>query len=138
MAKSKTQITVNGKEYTVLSEDSGEHVARVAYYLNQKIAEIKGTNVGMGQNMLVTLVALNLADEFLKQRDQVRAAQREINSLQEENRQLQLSGMSAGNEGELKRLQDQVAKLERENRLLEQALDRASEKKITRFEASAN
>ena len=62
MAKEKTTITVAGREYTILSEEGGEYVNRVAYDLNQKIAALNAENVGLSTVTLLALTALNLTD----------------------------------------------------------------------------
>ena len=59
------KITVNiaGKEYRIVSDESGEYVNQLAYTLNQQIAETAKSYVGVGNASITTLVALNLTDE---------------------------------------------------------------------------
>lgn len=83
MAKEKTTITVAGREYTILSEEGGEYVNRVAYDLNQKIAALNAENVGLSTVTLLALTALNLTDELFKAREALEASRQELEEIRE-------------------------------------------------------
>ena len=129
MAKEKTTITVAGREYTILSEEGGEYVSRVAYDLNQKIAALNAENVGLSTVTLLALTALNLTDELFKAREALEASRQELEEIKEalhkaeiQNRiaaKEQAGGAAIGNE--LKRLREQVRRLETENQELKRS-----------------
>ncbi|MBC8539106.1 cell division protein ZapA [Christensenellaceae bacterium NSJ-63] len=129
MAKEKTTITVAGREYTILSEEGGEYVNRVAYDLNQKIAALNAENVGLSTVTLLALTALNLTDELFKAREALEASRQELEEIREalhkaeiQNRiaaKEQAGGVAIGNE--LKRLREQVRRLETENQELKRS-----------------
>ena len=128
MAETKTKITVYGKEYTIVSPDSRDHVQRVAAYLDDKIKELKSENLDISGDSLLTLAALNLADEFIKAQDKLEMLSSEVEGLRDMARDIQIkrqveknsSGMSAA---------DRVRQLEEENAELKKryGLARAAE-----------
>lgn len=128
MAETKTKITVYGKEYTIVSPDSRDHVQRVAAYLDDKIKELKSENLDISGDSLLTLAALNIADEFIKAHDKLEMLSSEVEGLRDMARDIQIkrqveknsSGMSAA---------DRVRQLEEENAELKKryGLARAAE-----------
>ncbi|MBQ4061286.1 MAG: cell division protein ZapA [Christensenellaceae bacterium] len=128
MAETKTKITVYGKEYTIVSPDSRDHVQRVAAYLDDKIKELKSENLDISGDSLLTLAALNIADEFIKAQDKLEMLSSEVEGLRDMARDIQIkrqveknsSGMSAA---------DRVRQLEEENAELKKryGLARAAE-----------
>ena len=71
-AKNKVQVLIGGKIYTLSGYESEEYLQRVAAYLNHKmneLSELKGWN-RMTAEMKNTLLALNIADDYFKARNQ--------------------------------------------------------------------
>ncbi|MDE7053433.1 MAG: cell division protein ZapA [Oscillospiraceae bacterium] len=62
----KITVTINGTDYTLMSEDSPAYMQKVAALVDEKMNDI--TSTGRVSRMdAAVLVAANLADELLKQ-----------------------------------------------------------------------
>ena len=69
MEKQKITVTVAGKNYTLVSNDSPEFVRRVAAFVDRKLNETTAvTNLPSGQAAVLT--CFNLAEELLKAQDE--------------------------------------------------------------------
>lgn len=64
MEKNKLSISINGRQYTIVSESSPEYMKKLADHVNEKVTYIKrnGSNV-LGERPLV-IAALNVCDEY--------------------------------------------------------------------------
>ena len=82
MEKQKVTLRVAGKEYALVSSDSPEHLSRVANFVDRQISETIFAARASKENAAV-LVALNLADEVMKAKDENARLHREINALQQ-------------------------------------------------------
>ena len=77
MEKQKVKVRIAGKDYTLLSSDSPEHVHRVGIYVDRKLAEVEQAS-RLPTNMVAVLTALNLGDELLKAQDENTRLRREL------------------------------------------------------------
>lgn len=69
MVKTKTTVRIAGRDYTMVGNDSEEHMHRVAVYVDRKMNEL--TVAGqLPPNMVPVLTAMNIADELLKAQDE--------------------------------------------------------------------
>ena len=121
------KITVNiaGKEYRIVSDESGEYVNQLAYTLNQQIAETAKSYVGVGNASITTLVALNLTDELQKSRAALQELEEQVRQMREALRKAEIelsmkTPAQPGENAEIRRLQEICQKLEEENRQLKQ------------------
>ena len=80
MEKQKTTVRVAGKEYTLVSSDSPEHLNRVAAYVDRSITETAFAT-RMNKENVAVLVSLNIADELMKAHDENARLRRELNAL---------------------------------------------------------
>ena len=80
MDKQKTSVRVAGKEYTLVSADSPEHISRVANFVDRRITETAFAS-RMNKENVAVLVALNMADELMKAQDENARLRRELNAL---------------------------------------------------------
>ena len=76
-------VTIAGREYNLTSTDSEEHVLRVAEYVNEKIREGAGDSKDFTMAGAV-LSALNIADEYLKNRDIVDGLRQQVKDILED------------------------------------------------------
>ena len=77
MEKHKVTVRVAGKEYTLVSADRPEHMARVAAYVDRKISEVIAA-ARLPSATASVLVALNIADELMKAHDENTRLRREL------------------------------------------------------------
>ena len=80
MEKQKVTLRVAGKEYALVSSDSQEHLSRVAGFVDRQITETIFAARASKENAAV-LVALNLADELMKAKDENARLRRELTEL---------------------------------------------------------
>ncbi len=78
--KTVVKVLIDGKIITLTGYESEEYLHNVAYYLNNKIMELKGLP---GYNRLTpdtkaNLLALNIADDYFKAKEQVDAMEADI------------------------------------------------------------
>lgn len=90
MQKTRTTVKIAGKEYTISSYDDENYVKRVAAYVNRRMDEL-GAATRLPSSQLAVLTAMNVADDMLKARDELRqlrnelaAARDDIDSLRKE------------------------------------------------------
>ena len=83
MDKIRTTVRVAGKEYTIASYDSQEHVQRVAAFVDRKMNELNlATRLPAAQ--LAVLTAMNVTDDMLKAQDEVRRLRKELGEAREQ------------------------------------------------------
>ncbi|MGN0466626.1 MAG: cell division protein ZapA [Lachnospiraceae bacterium] len=100
MATKKTmEVLIDGKLYTLATEDSGEHVQRIINYFNSKIDEFKKNSnyKRMSKDYQNILLSLNIADDLFKAKgvigelkEQLIKKDRDIAVLQEKLEELQM------------------------------------------------
>ena len=83
MDKQKTTVRVAGREYTLVSSDSREHLSRVATYVDRRITETAFAT-RMNKENVAVLVSLNIADELMKAHDENARLRRELNALRKQ------------------------------------------------------
>ena len=67
MEKNKITITINNRDYTLVSSDTKEHMEMVAEYIDKKIGEITYASGGsLTIQDTSILAAINVADDYFK------------------------------------------------------------------------
>ena len=84
MEKTKTVVSIGGKEYTICGTDSAEYIHRAALHVNKKLTELKKANPDLNNIQLAMLTSLNIADEYMKTSDELAAAKKELERTQKE------------------------------------------------------
>lgn len=127
LAKNKVKITICGKDYDIVSDESVEYVRKIAYFVEDRIKQLNGDYISLSTNMLHMLALLNISDEYLKNKDSLFALKKEVRLLQEHVKQLEAETADAvksskkfrkenmENEEQLSALRKKVAELEAEN-----------------------
>jgi len=64
--KKNYHIKILGQEFTVLSDSGDEHVESVMEYINKKVMELENKFSNASTLNIAILVALNIADEYMK------------------------------------------------------------------------
>jgi len=72
------EIKVFGQTYTVKTDAEEIHIQQVAQYVNEKIDEILKKTRSVSSLNVAILAALNIADDFLKERERRIALLREV------------------------------------------------------------
>lgn len=69
------KVKIFDYEYKLKSDESEEHVQKIAEYVNEKLAEIRENSEGLSEKKLAILVALHIASDYfqaIRERDQIR------------------------------------------------------------------
>ena len=89
MKKTRTTVTIAGKEYNMTGYDSEEYVRRVARYVDRKMTELS-LATRLPSNSLAVLTALNVADDMLKAHDELSRTKKELGEARQEIEALKL------------------------------------------------
>lgn len=77
----KVIVRIGGREYAVRGSESEEYIHKVAIYVDKKMGDLASKQPPLSTSMLAILTAINLADEVIKQRDEIKRLQKEIEQL---------------------------------------------------------
>ncbi|MCI8880834.1 MAG: cell division protein ZapA [Clostridiaceae bacterium] len=83
----RVTVTIAGRAYTLLAEESKEYMDKVAELVNTKIKDAH-QNPDLTVEQASVLAAINVADECLKAQDQVESLRSQLQSYIEEIRHL--------------------------------------------------
>lgn len=93
MEKTRTSVSICGKEYVMAGFESEEYIHRVAICVDRKMAELKGQYVNLNPNTLSVLTAINIADDLLKLQDSYDVLCKENEALKEDLKNLKAEMM---------------------------------------------
>ena len=118
--KNRVKISIDGKSFTLVGEETEEHLVQVAAYIDQKMAEIrqKANAVKVDSSVAYVLTAVNVADDYFKEK----AYNAELEG--------RLTGMTERARG----LMEQVEQLEKEKKQLQDVNTQATEKETVYVE----
>lgn len=66
----KTVIRLLGIDYPVVYNDSEERMQQIGFYVDKQFNEVKLRNSKLSTTMIATLAAINIADEYFKQKEE--------------------------------------------------------------------
>lgn len=81
--KNRTTVIVGGKEYTLKSSDSPEHLHRVALFVDRQLEAMGRDMYSVSPLTGMVLVSLNISDELLKTRDAIAELRQQYDAQQE-------------------------------------------------------
>lgn len=112
--KNRVKISIDGKSFTLVGEETEEHMMQVAAYIDQKMAEIrqKATAVKVDSSVAYVLTSVNVADDYFKEKVY----------------NAELEGRLTGMTERARDLSEQVEQLEEERKQLQEANAGATEK----------
>ena len=108
--KNRVKISIDGKSFTLVGEESEEHMLQVASYIDEKMAEVRENAVAvtMDSSLAYVLTSINVADDYFKEKAYVAELEGK------------LQGLTA-------RVQDLSAKLEEAEKAREDAENKLDE-----------
>lgn len=62
----KLQVTICGRKYTLVSDESPEYIQEIGAYVDAKMQEITNNNPTLGAVPTAVITAINIADEKRK------------------------------------------------------------------------
>lgn len=68
--KNRVKISIDGKTFTLMGEETEEHMRQVAKYIDRKMAEIrqKAVAVTLDSSLAYVLTSINVADDYFKEK----------------------------------------------------------------------
>lgn len=84
MGKTKTNVIIGGREFSISGNESEESIQQAALYVEQKYSELVAAHNGVSSHMLMTLAAMNIADELLKLQSKMTKTKKDYLLLQEQ------------------------------------------------------
>lgn len=68
--KNRVKISIDGKSFTLVGEESEEHIRSVAAYIDAKMTEVreKAVAVTLDSSLAYVLTSVNVADDYFKER----------------------------------------------------------------------
>lgn len=103
--KNKIKLTINGKAYTLVHDETEDYMRRIEHYLNGKVTAAAKAGIQLGEQTSVVMASISIVDELFK-------TQKNFNTLK----------------NEIRRIMDEYDKLKQENTELREKLDDAGQK----------
>ncbi len=121
--KIKTNVTIDGRNFTVVGEGSEEYIKELAAFVDEKIKEITSKNDKLSSSMAATLAALNIAHDLYKSNEELTKLKAEAKApLENYNRILEQLEKEQNKNKELivkcNTLKDEVIETKKQNELL--------------------
>ncbi len=66
----RTTIRLLGIDYSVICDNSEERMQRIGFYVDKHFNEVKLRNSKLSTAMIATLSAINIADDYFKQKEE--------------------------------------------------------------------
>jgi cell division protein ZapA len=87
MAKNKVEVMIGGQVYALQGNESREHIQKVAHVLDKKVVEMQKNSLArhLNQSQKHFMMALNIADEYLKLEEERDLYSKELAKCNEEN-----------------------------------------------------
>ena len=76
--KTKVDVLIAGKTYTIIGFESDEYIQRVGHYVDKKMADILKVNSKLSTSGVAVLTAINVADDFFKAHENEMSFKKEI------------------------------------------------------------
>lgn len=121
MSKNRVTVIINGRQYTVVSDESQEYLKKLADYVSDKVNYIRNASQNIMGERPIVLAALTICDEYFKALEggnaiasQAERTSEKISKLQEENDRLNDLIASSDFEIDIKMLQKKLDDAEEE------------------------
>jgi len=118
--ENKTTVNICGRDFKIVSDDSGEYIHQLAYELNERIKETSAAYIGLPTNPATALTAMMILDELTKKRALLEEAVKELREVKEKLRQTEIElrileeKAEIGQNAKLKRALERIKSMEAE------------------------
>ena len=118
--QNKTTITICGREFKIVSDDSGEYIHQLAYELNERIKETSAAYIGLPTSPATALTALQILDELTKKTKLLEQVTAELREVKEKLKQTEIElrileeKAEIGQNAKLKRALERIKSMEAE------------------------
>lgn len=118
--QNKTTVTICGREFKIVSDDSGEYIHQLAYELNERIKQTSAAYIGLPTSPATALTALMILDELTKKSKQLDETAAELAETKEKLRTAEIElrileeKAEIGQNAKLKRALERIKSMEAE------------------------
>ena len=127
MEKNKLTVTINGRMYTLVSEESREYMQELSEYVNKSVEKVVNNNPSLMGERPIVLAALNICDELFKAelggKIMIEKAQKNYDEIIAENKRLREILNNSEYEIDIATLQRQLEEAKREIAMLKMQLE---------------
>lgn len=127
MEKNKLSVTINGRMYTLVSEESREYMQELSDYVNASVSKVINNNPSLMGERPIVLAALNICDELFKAelggKVMIEKAQKNYEEIVAENKRLREIINNSEYEIDLADLQSRLDEAKREIAMLKMQLE---------------
>ncbi|MGZ9465950.1 cell division protein ZapA [Staphylococcus epidermidis] len=81
--KNRINVTINDQHFTIIGEDSPEHIRYVAHLVDEKMQELGQKSTGLDTTRKAILTSVNIMHEKVILEEENRRLQQEINQLKQ-------------------------------------------------------
>ncbi len=82
--KKKITVSINGKNYTLIHDETDEYIHRIARYLDAKVAAASRGGLQLGEQTAVVMTAITITDELFKTQKNFNTLKNEIRRMMDE------------------------------------------------------
>ncbi|MBQ7975441.1 MAG: cell division protein ZapA [Clostridia bacterium] len=127
MEKNKLTVTINGRMYTLISEETREYMQELSEYVNNSVTKVINNNPSLMGERPIVLAALNICDELFKAelggKIMREKAQKNYEEIIAENKRLREVLNNSEYEIDIATLQSQLEEAKREIEMLKMQLE---------------
>jgi cell division protein ZapA len=76
--RNKITVEIYGQEYSIVGEESSNHIRLVASMVDDKMREINSKNPSLGTSKLAVLTAINTVHDYIKIKEELHQLELEI------------------------------------------------------------
>lgn len=81
--KNRINVTINDQHFTIIGDDSPEHIRYVAHLVDEKMQELGQKSAGLDTTRKSILTAVNIMHEKVLLEEENRRLQKEINQFKQ-------------------------------------------------------
>ncbi len=118
--QNKTTIAICGREFKIVSDDSGEYIHQLAYELNERIKKTSADYIGLPTGPATALTALQILDELTKKKKLLEEVSTELQNVKDKLKQTEIElrileeKAEIGQNAKLKRALERIKNMEAE------------------------
>ena len=133
--KNRTYVSIGGREYGIVSSEPTEYIQKISIELDSRIRQLSDIYFSLTNLDITTLAALNLMDDYVRTRDQLKEVSQEIDGLRSALRDMQIKlqqSQSGDSNIDIESLQKENERLKQENLALKGAAKSIDYKKLAK------
>jgi len=82
--KNRITVEIYGQQYTIVGQESSDHIREVAMVVHNKMKEIGKRNPSLSTNKLAVLTAVNAVHEYILLKEKVEQLENQVKELEQQ------------------------------------------------------